>query len=136
MNRVLCTIMCAGTLVISAQTPPTGGRGAAPNAPAIPNLSLRPTGSSLGTIRVGAADNNIWFGWHVAVPAADFKQLDPNNPADREKVAEHLKTYKPSGLSGQELEGINDAFKNAPSPDSTGRIRSLHLKDWSPDPTK
>ena len=45
------------------------------NAPAIPNLSLRPTGSSLGTIRVGAADNKIWFGWHVAVPAADFHQL-------------------------------------------------------------
>lgn len=55
-----------------AQTP--GGRGSQ-TGPPVPNLSLRPTGSSLGTIRAGAADNNIWFGWHVAVPAADFKQL-------------------------------------------------------------
>jgi type 1 glutamine amidotransferase len=45
------------------------------NPPAIPNLSQRPTGSSLGTIRVGASDNNIWFGWHVGIPAAAFKQL-------------------------------------------------------------
>jgi type 1 glutamine amidotransferase/sugar phosphate isomerase/epimerase len=29
----------------------------------------------LGTIRVGAADNNIWFGWHVGIPSADFRQL-------------------------------------------------------------
>src|SRR5437764_15288243 len=71
MKRVLITVVCAGALMLPGQTPPAGGR----NAPAIPNLSLRPTGSSLGTIRVGAADNNIWFGWHVAVPAADFKQL-------------------------------------------------------------
>ena len=41
----------------------------------MPNLSLRPTGASLGTIRVGAADNNIWFGWHVGIATADFKQL-------------------------------------------------------------
>ena len=27
-----------------------------------------PDRSSLGTIRVGAADNNIWFGWRVGVP--------------------------------------------------------------------
>jgi type 1 glutamine amidotransferase len=74
-----------GCLVLAQQNPPAGGGqgkggqgkgGGAPKAPpAIPNLSLRPTGSSLGTIRVGAADNNIWFGWHVAVPAADFRQL-------------------------------------------------------------
>jgi hypothetical protein len=24
---------------------------------------------------VGAADNKIWFGWHVAIPASDFHQL-------------------------------------------------------------
>jgi len=66
-----------------AQTPPDAGRGGAggrggrggQNAPAIPNLSLRPTGASLGTIRVGAADEKIWFGWRVGIPAADFKQL-------------------------------------------------------------
>ncbi len=51
------------------------GAAFAQNAPPVPNLSLRPTGSSLGTIRAGAADNNIWFGWRVGIPTADFKQL-------------------------------------------------------------
>ena len=61
-----------GALVLAQQMPPAGGsgkgngpggqgRGAGrgPNAPAIPNLSLRPTGSSLGMIRVGASDEKI-----------------------------------------------------------------------------
>src|SRR4029077_12074120 len=50
-------------------------RGGAQNGPPVPNLSQRPSGSSLGTIRVGAADNNIWFGWQVGIPSADFRQL-------------------------------------------------------------
>src|SRR5213075_2269500 len=52
-----------------------GGRGGAQAAPAIPNLSHRPTGSSLGTIRVGAADKTLWFDWHVGIPSSAFKQL-------------------------------------------------------------
>src|SRR5947209_3485179 len=53
------------------------GRGAAPQqaAPTIASISQRPTGGSLGTIRLGAADNRIWFGWRVAIPAATFKAL-------------------------------------------------------------
>jgi type 1 glutamine amidotransferase len=46
-----------------------------PSAAQVPSISQRPTGASLGTIRVGAADNNIWFGWRVAIPASAFKQL-------------------------------------------------------------
>ncbi len=45
------------------------GQPAATAAPP-PSISQRPTGSSLGTIRVGASDNNIWFGWRVGVPTA------------------------------------------------------------------
>jgi type 1 glutamine amidotransferase len=41
----------------------------------IPSISQRPTGSSLGTIRVGAADDKIWFGWRVGVPASTLKSL-------------------------------------------------------------
>src|SRR4051794_31972001 len=41
----------------------------------IPNLSQRPSGSSLGMIRVGAADNNIWFGWRVGIATAAFRGL-------------------------------------------------------------
>jgi type 1 glutamine amidotransferase/sugar phosphate isomerase/epimerase len=35
----------------------------------VPSISQRPSGASLGTIRIGAADNNIWFGWRIAMPA-------------------------------------------------------------------
>jgi uncharacterized protein len=41
----------------------------------IPSISMRPTGSSLGTIRVGAADRNIWFDWRVGVPGTAIKSL-------------------------------------------------------------
>jgi len=41
----------------------------------IPSISMRPTGSSLGTIRVGAADRNIWFDWRVGVPGMAIKSL-------------------------------------------------------------
>jgi hypothetical protein len=76
---IFLSMFLALELSVQAQTTATpgagrGGRGGA-TAPAIPNLSLRPTGSSLGTIRVGAADKNIWFGWNVAIPAAAFHQL-------------------------------------------------------------
>jgi hypothetical protein len=50
-----------------------GGRGQ--TAPAVASISKRPTGASLGTIRVGASDNNIWFGWRVGIPTAAFRQL-------------------------------------------------------------
>ena len=41
----------------------------------IPSISMRPTGSGLGTIRVGAADKNIWFDWRVGVPGTAIKAL-------------------------------------------------------------
>ncbi len=43
--------------------------------PQIPSISQRPSGASLGTIRIGAADNNIWFGWRVAMPANAIKGM-------------------------------------------------------------
>src|SRR5580658_7068219 len=61
--RAVVLMIVAGAALGCAQTP------------AVPNLSLRPTGASLGTIRAGAADNNIWFGWHVGIPAVAFRQL-------------------------------------------------------------
>ena len=39
----------------------------------VPSISQRPSGASLGTIRVGAADDKMWFGWRVAIPAAAIK---------------------------------------------------------------
>lgn len=43
--------------------------------PPVPSISQRPTGSSLGTIRVGASDNNIWFGWRVGIPSTSIRGL-------------------------------------------------------------
>jgi type 1 glutamine amidotransferase/sugar phosphate isomerase/epimerase len=76
--RVLLILFVAGIVIWPAQTPPPGtvARGGRQNSgPPIASLSQRPSGASLGTIRVGAADNNIWFGWRVGIPAAAFKQL-------------------------------------------------------------
>ena len=39
----------------------------AQQAPApVPSVSKRPNGGGLATIRMGAPDNNMWFGWRVA----------------------------------------------------------------------
>ena len=39
-----------------------------PAAPQVPSVSKRPNGGGLATIRMGAPDNNMWFGWRVAAP--------------------------------------------------------------------
>jgi type 1 glutamine amidotransferase len=38
-------------------------------------VSKRPNGGGLATIRMGAPDNNMWFGWRVALPTAAFRGL-------------------------------------------------------------
>jgi type 1 glutamine amidotransferase/sugar phosphate isomerase/epimerase len=83
--HTVVVMIATGTLVcFGQQTPPAGqgaggqgARGAATQqaAPPVPSISQRPNGSSLGTIRIGAADNNQWFGWRVAMPAASIKGL-------------------------------------------------------------
>src|SRR4029453_18972134 len=86
MTRALTMVMAMSSFVaIARQEPPAasagqaesgrGGRSGGPQPPPVPSISQRPTGSSLGTIRLGAADGNIWFGWRVAIPAAVFGQL-------------------------------------------------------------
>jgi len=64
---------------VDADTTPNPVRSTSQGAPAqppqIPSLSQRPNGSSLGTIRVGASDNNIWFGWRVGVHATALPTL-------------------------------------------------------------
>ena len=39
----------------------------------VPSISKRPPGSSLGMIRAGAQDNNIWFGWRVGTPTTAIR---------------------------------------------------------------
>ncbi len=52
-----------------------GGGGAA-QAPQVPSVSKRPNGGGLATIRMGAPDNNMWFGWRVAMPTAALKGMN------------------------------------------------------------
>jgi len=60
--------------IASSAAAQTGGRGAQ-NTPPAGAASVRPPGSSLGTIRLGAQDEKIWFGWHVGIPATAFRGL-------------------------------------------------------------
>src|SRR2546423_470710 len=71
MRTVFVFAIAAGAVGL-AQNPP-GGRGG--NQPAVISASVRPSGSSLGTIRLGAQDENIWFGWKVGIPSAAFRNL-------------------------------------------------------------
>src|SRR5262245_59980528 len=62
-SRLVAVMFALLTLAVSAQQ----------TAPPVPSISKRPTGSSLGTIRAGAQDNNIWFGWRVSMPTNAIK---------------------------------------------------------------
>ena len=50
-----------------------GAEAPAPRPPSV--VSKRPNGGGLATIRMGAPDNNMWFGWRVALPTAAFRGL-------------------------------------------------------------
>src|SRR5688572_13982159 len=75
-------LIAAATVGVAQQGPATpagqgqgGGRGAAAPAPPVPSVSKRPNGGGLATIRMGAPDNNMWFGWRVALPTSAFRGL-------------------------------------------------------------
>ena len=65
--------VCVGAALFAIATTAIAQQGQ--QAPQVPSISQRPTGSSLGTIRGGAQDNNIWFGWRVAMPSAAIQGL-------------------------------------------------------------
>ncbi len=70
----MSTRFCAVIFAIAIGTvAPYAQQGEKPQQ--IPSISQRPSGASLGTIRIGAADNNIWFGWRVAMPANAIKGM-------------------------------------------------------------
>ena len=80
-------IVLAAPAGVAQQAPPPGsgtagrgggegqGRGGQAAAPQIPSISQRPPGGGLSAIRVGAADNNMWFGWRVGIPSTAIKGL-------------------------------------------------------------
>jgi type 1 glutamine amidotransferase len=58
-----------------------GGGSRGGGQPQIVSVSVKPSGGSLGTIRLGAADERIWFGWRVGIPSAAFRQLTLSDAA-------------------------------------------------------
>jgi type 1 glutamine amidotransferase len=75
-------LIAAATAGVAQQGPATpagqgqgGGRGVAAPATPVPSVSKRPNGGGLATIRMGAPDNNMWFGWRVAAPTASLKGM-------------------------------------------------------------
>jgi type 1 glutamine amidotransferase len=61
-TRVCAAIVLLGVAALAAQQPPQP----------VPSISRRP-GVSLGMIRIGASDNNLWFNWRVGVATAALK---------------------------------------------------------------
>jgi len=66
------TRVCA-TLFLCAMA--AGAVGVAQQAPPVPSVSKRPNGGGLATIRMGAGDHNMWFGWRVGVPTPSLKGM-------------------------------------------------------------
>jgi type 1 glutamine amidotransferase len=82
-------VVCATALstVGSGQQPPAppgrqgqgGGRGRGAGSEAaqplqpVPSVSKRPNGGGLATIRMGAPDSSMWFGWRVSLPTAALR---------------------------------------------------------------
>ncbi|MGE0406632.1 MAG: ThuA domain-containing protein [Candidatus Korobacteraceae bacterium] len=102
--------MLTGIPGVAAQVAPSGpgarGRGGAAGAqaaqPATPagSASVRPSGSDLGTIRLGAANETIWFGWQIGIPARAFSRLTFTEAAAK---ADALGLGSIEGFSGQKL---------------------------------
>ena len=63
-GAALAALACVLVTDVAGQAPPQ-----------VPSISQRPNGASLGTIRIGAADDNIWFGWRVGVPSTAIAGL-------------------------------------------------------------
>ena len=89
----IVVVVALGTIAAGAQqTVPGGGRGGGREGgpgggPApVPSISRRPAGAELGTIRVAAQDEKIWFGWRVAIPAVALKGLTFSEAAARADV--------------------------------------------------
>jgi type 1 glutamine amidotransferase len=80
---VVALVMASASVNLAQQGPASpagqqgGGRGggAAVQPPPVPSVSKRPNGGGLATIRMGAPDNNMWFGWRVAAPMASLRGM-------------------------------------------------------------
>jgi type 1 glutamine amidotransferase len=85
MTQKLFPIVAALILAsVDLGAQPQGGRQGGP--PPVPSISKRPSGAELGTIRVAAQDEAIWFGWRVAIPTNAFKGMTFSEAAAKADV--------------------------------------------------
>ena len=93
-------------VLVAAGAATVSGQQAAPQP--VPLISQRPSGASLGTIRVGAADNNIWFGWRIAMPAAAIRGMSLSDVLARADF--------PLGLAAVEASSTQTVSFEVPKP--------------------
>src|SRR5687768_6688806 len=85
LAAIFALMMAAAAIAQQGTPPPAGqapgggrggrGGGAATQPAPVPSVSKRPNGGGLATIRMGAPDNNMWFGWRVAAPMAALRGM-------------------------------------------------------------
>ena len=100
--------------IAAAQTGGRGGGGGQNNPPS-GSASVRPPGSSLGTIRLGAQDEKIWFGWHVGIPSTAFRGLTFSDAAAKADAA-HLEHAQAPALRPVLVHGlleVDDTVRDA-----------------------
>jgi type 1 glutamine amidotransferase len=76
--------IAAAILLAAATVDAQQGRQGGP--PPVPSVSKRPSGAELGTIRVAAQNDTIWFGWRVAIPTQAFKGMTFSEAAAKADV--------------------------------------------------
>ena len=128
MTSVLLSCRC-GLLAPSRIPPAADGRRAETLPPSRTSPSAR-AARAWGPSGSGAADNNIWFGWHVAIPAAGFKQLTfSRSPAEgrhprrhRHRDDEHA-ADQPRGPQAVRLPSANGRAQRRPAPPRRVQLR-------------
>lgn len=104
------------------------GRG--PALPPAGSASVRPTGSSLGRIRLGAADEKIWFGWRIGVPAAAFRHLTFSEAAAKADalIVASIEGFNTQRLSAEIPKNLTWTLAPGEVRAINNRLRDLNLK--------
>jgi type 1 glutamine amidotransferase len=108
---------------------PRAGQRQAPQGPPPGSASAKPSGSSLGRIRLGAADP-LWFRWNIGIPATAFRELTFLDAAVK---ADALGLGSIEGFSNQKVSleiPKNLDYRLAPGERTAilGRLRELNVK--------
>ena len=93
-----------------------------------------PNGGSLTTIRVGAADNNMWFGWRVGLPDRRSARLTFSEAlakADVMSITTRRGLQSRDGQRRESRSGWTTACRRASAAAIVYRLRELNLQPLS-----